>query len=93
MKGEGFSAFLPYNLSFVASLQILHLHVFRQQLSDVHPKPSDERPKPSDEHQNLSDYIFLVGFPVFNISSFVNDGCPNTVLLCDLQAISLVRAA
>ena len=62
VKGEGFSAFLPYNLSFVASLLILHLCVFRQQLSDVHPKPSDVRPKPSDEHQNLSDYIFLAGF-------------------------------
>ena len=55
MKGEGFSAFLPYNLSFVASLLILHLRVFRQQLSDVRPKPSDVRPKPSDEHHNLSD--------------------------------------
>ena len=55
MKGEGFSAFLPYNLSFVASLLILHLHVFRQQLSDVRPKPSDVRPKPSDAHQKVSD--------------------------------------
>ena len=55
MKGEGFSAFLPYNLSFVASLLILHLHVFRQQLSDVSPKPSDVRPKPSDAHQKVSD--------------------------------------
>ena len=89
MKGEGFTAFLPYNLSFVASLLILHLHVFRQQLSVVRPKPSDVRPKPSDEHQNLSDYIYHSRSPVFIISSFVNGGRPNTVLLCDLKLLAL----
>ena len=76
MKGEGFSAFLPYNLSFVASLLILHLHVFRQQLSDVRPKPSDVRPKPSDAHQKVSDYIYHSRILLFIISSFVNGACP-----------------
>ena len=79
MKGEGFSAFLPYNLSFVASLLILHLHVFRQQLSDVHPKPSDVRPKPSDEHQNLSDYIYHSRIPCFHY-----------ILICE-RCLSLVQ--
>ena len=80
MKGEGFSAFLPYNLSFVASLLILHLHVFRQQLSDVRPKPSDVRPKPSDAHQKVSDYIYHSRIPCFHY-----------ILICE-RCLSLVQS-
>ena len=74
MKGEGFSAFLPYNLSFVASLLILHLHVFRQQLSDVRPKPSDVRPKPSDKQQKPYDEDFAVAFArLFNLLIIISN--------------------